>query len=76
MSAQTASLPPRAVSSSRCVRCWGRTKVQRITPLRAGFEHWTLRCTTCGHIHQMQVVSSPTPSDPVDWFDNPVNPPE
>ena len=49
--------------------------MQRITPSRTGFEHWTLRCTKCGHIHQMQAVSNPTPpSDPVDWFDGPLNP--
>ena len=47
--------------------------VLRITPSRTGFEHWTLRCTRCGHIDQMQVVSNPSPSDQADWFDNPLN---
>jgi hypothetical protein len=71
MSGQTASSsPPRVLSTSRCGRCQGPTKVQRITPARTGFEHWTLRCTECGHINQMQVVSGPSKSDPADWFDS------
>jgi transcription elongation factor Elf1 len=70
MPAQTASSPPRVLSSSRCGRCQGSTMVQRITPSRTGFEHWTLRCTSCGHIHQMQVVSKPSQGDPVEWFDS------
>ena len=60
---------PRVLSSSRCDRCCGVTMVQRITPSRPGYEHWTLRCTRCGHIQQTQVVSSPSQSDPIDWFD-------
>jgi DNA replicative helicase MCM subunit Mcm2 (Cdc46/Mcm family) len=44
--------------------------VQRITPSRPGYEHRTLRCTKCGHIHQRQVVSSPSPSEPLDCFDS------
>jgi hypothetical protein len=70
MSAQTAS--PSVLSTTRCGRCQGPAKVQRITPSRTGFEHSTLRCTRCGHIHQMQVVSRPTQSDPHDWFDGPL----
>jgi len=50
--------------------------VQRIAPARTGFEHWTLRCTKCGHIHQMQVVSNPSQSGPIDWFDNNLQPPQ
>jgi hypothetical protein len=48
--------------------------VQRIAPAQTGFEHWTLRCTSCGHIHQMQVVSSPSQSETVDGFDNDLQP--
>jgi hypothetical protein len=71
MSGQTASFSsPPVLLNSRCGRCQGLTKVQRITPSRTGFEHWTLRCTKCGHIHQTQVVSGPSKSDPADWFDN------
>jgi hypothetical protein len=43
--------------------------VQHITPSRTGYEHWTLRCTSCGHIHQMQVGSGPSQSETLDWFD-------
>jgi transcription elongation factor Elf1 len=71
MSGQTASSsPPQALSSSRCGRCQGPTTVQRVIPARAGFEHWTLRCTRCGHIQEMQVASTLSQSDPVDWFDS------
>jgi uncharacterized Zn finger protein len=38
-----------------CPRCQGGTTVQRVTPARSGFEHWTMRCTKCGHIHETQV---------------------
>jgi hypothetical protein len=63
MSGQTAaSSSPRALSTSRCGRCHGPAMVQ----------HWTLRCTRCSHISQMQVVSDPSQSEPVDWFDGPL----
>jgi len=68
MFAQLASAPPRVYR--RCDRCRGATMVQRITPSQPGYEHWTLRCTRCGHIHQMQVVSGPSQSEPLDWFDS------
>jgi hypothetical protein len=32
--------------------------VQRVTPARAGFEHWTIRCTNCSHIHETQVQTA------------------
>jgi hypothetical protein len=70
MSAEIASSPPRVLSSSPCDRCRGVTTVQRITPSRPGYEHWTLRCTRCGHVQQMQVVSSLSQSEPLDWFDS------
>jgi transcription elongation factor Elf1 len=70
MSAETGPSPPHALTSSRCSRCQGSTMVQRITPSRTGYQHWTLQCTYCGHIHQMQVVSKPLRSDAVDWFDS------
>jgi uncharacterized Zn finger protein len=30
-------------------------EIQHITSARSGFEHWTLRCTKCGLIHEAQV---------------------
>ena len=70
MSAEIAPSPLRVLSSSRCDRCCSVTTVQRITPSRPGYEHWTLRCTRCGHVQQMQVVSSLSQSEPLDWFDS------
>jgi hypothetical protein len=33
--------------------------VQRVVPARPCFEHWTLRCMKCGHIHEAQVQLVP-----------------
>jgi len=48
--------PPRR---PRCPRCQARVTVQRTVASRPGFEHWTLRCTKCGHIHEAQVNVDP-----------------
>jgi hypothetical protein len=53
------SLPPRAAQRPRCPRCQARVTVQRTVASRPGFEHWTLRCTKCGHIHEAQVEVDP-----------------
>jgi RNase P subunit RPR2 len=65
MSAQAAA-SPQVLSNSRCQRCQGPNWVQRIAASRSGFEHWTVRCTKCGHIDQMQVVSNGSQSGPLD----------
>ena len=55
-----------------CPLCSTRLVVQRIIPGRLGLEHWTLRCTKCGHIHQDAVdTSSPhtRPAAPTLWPD-------
>ncbi len=44
-----------------CPLCSTRMVVQRIIPGRLGLEHWTLRCTKCGHIHQ-DAVDKASPS--------------
>ena len=69
MSGQVAPPRPWDRFSPRCQRCSGVTVVQRITSLALGHEHWTLRCKSCGHVHQMQVVSGPSQSGPLDWFE-------
>jgi uncharacterized Zn finger protein len=48
-------LPARATQRPCCPRCQTRWTVQRIVPARSGFEHWTLRCSKCGTIHEAQV---------------------
>jgi uncharacterized Zn finger protein len=50
---------PRAAERPRCLKCQSRMEVQRITAARSGFEHWTLRCTRCGHIREAQVSTDP-----------------
>jgi hypothetical protein len=51
-------------------------EVQRITAARSGFEHWTLRCIKCGHIHQAQVPTDPMNTDARRWLDGELKSPE
>jgi hypothetical protein len=55
-------LPQRRTMRRRCLLCQATMEVQRIAAARAGFEHWTLRCTSCGRIDQMQVDTDPLDS--------------
>jgi hypothetical protein len=41
--------------------------VQHVVPGRAGFEHWTLRCTKCGIVREAQVHADPTLSSALRW---------
>jgi predicted Zn finger-like uncharacterized protein len=43
---------PSAAVLSDCPLCGTRLVVHRIITGFAGVEHWTLRCTRCGHIYQ------------------------
>jgi uncharacterized Zn finger protein len=47
-------LPP-TIPEIRCSMCQSRTKILTTAWARKDFEHWTLRCTRCGHIDQVQV---------------------
>lgn len=49
-------------------------EVQRIAAARAGFEHWTLRCTSCGRIDQMQVDTDPLNSGALGWIEGELRP--
>ena len=42
--------------------------VQRVISARSGFEHWTLRCTKCGHIDEAQVHVDPMNSYALGWL--------
>ena len=53
-----------AMALPDCPLCGTRLVVQRIIPGRLGLEHWTLRCTKCGHIHQDAVDTSSPPHTP------------
>jgi hypothetical protein len=44
-------------------------KIQRIAAARVGFEHWTLRCTSCGRIDQMQLNTDPLQSEALGWIE-------
>jgi hypothetical protein len=51
-------------------------EVQRITAARSGFEHWTLRCIKCRHIHEAQVPTDPMKTDAQGWFHGELNSPD
>jgi RNase P subunit RPR2 len=46
---------PSTIPEIRCSMCQSSTKILSTATARMGFEHWTLRCTSCGHIDQVQV---------------------
>lgn len=64
----TSTLTPRAVARPRCPQCQALSLVQRATAARPGFEHWTLRCTKCGHIHEASVEADPMTSEATGWL--------
>jgi len=72
---QTPTLPPRRTTHRRCLVCRSPMEVQRITEARAGFEHWTLRCTRCGRIEQAQVNTDPLKSEALGWTEGELRPP-
>ena len=51
---RTSKADPQAAAAALpdCPLCGTRLIIQRIIPGRLGLEHWTFRCTHCGHIHQ------------------------
>jgi hypothetical protein len=65
---QMPTLSPRAAVRPRCLKCQSRMEVQRIARARFGFEHWTLRCTRCGHLHEAQVSTDPMRTDAQNWL--------
>lgn len=62
------TLAPRIVARPRCPHCKAPARVQRSTAVRSGFEHWTLRCTKCAHIHEAQVQADPMTSEATRWL--------
>ena len=62
-------LPQRQTTRRRCLVCQAPMKVQRTAAARAGFEHCTLRCTSCGRIDQMQVNTDPLESEALGWIE-------
>ena len=52
----------------RCIQCQAPALVQRSTPGRSGFEHWTLRCTKCGRVSEAQIQTDPMKSEAAGWL--------
>jgi uncharacterized Zn finger protein len=65
---QLSTSPRRVAAGRRCPRCEAPAIIQRKTSGRSGFEHWTMRCTSCGGIHEAQVQTDPMKSDVVKWL--------
>ena len=63
----TPTLSYRAAARPRCPKCQSRMEIQHIASARSGFEHWTLRCTNCGLIHEAQVSADPMRPDAAGW---------
>jgi len=68
LESQLSTLPRHVVASRRCPQCEAATAIQRATPGRSGFEHWTLRCPKCGNISETQVQTDPMKSEAVGWL--------
>ena len=68
-------LPKRRTTRSRCLVCQAPMEIQRIAAARAGFEHWTLRCTSCARIDQMQVNTDPLKFEALGWIEGELRPP-
>ena len=51
----------------RCPRCRARSTIQNAIELRPGVQYMTLRCTSCGLLHDAQTPSSP-PTVPSNSF--------
>ena len=72
----TGQLSPRHTVRPRCPQCQARVAVQHVVPGRPGFEHWTLKCTKCGLIHEVQVSADPLKSEAMGWLDGDLKPPK
>jgi hypothetical protein len=44
-------------------------------PGRPGFEHWTLRCTECGVVHEAQAAADPINPEVLGWLGGELKPP-
>ena len=73
---QTSTLTPRMVARPRCPQCQAAATVQHSTAGRTGFEHWTLRCTACGHIHEAQVQTDPMTPEANGWLSSELRAPK
>ena len=62
------TLMPRAVARPRCPQCQAPVVAQRGFSGRSGFEHWTLKCATCGQIHEARVQTDPMKSEAIGWL--------
>ena len=71
----TNKLSPRDTVRFRCPMCHAGMKVLHVVPGRPGFEHWTLRCTECGVVHEAQAAADPINPEVLGWLGGELNPP-
>jgi putative SOS response-associated peptidase YedK len=74
--AKPSQAKPSQAKPSQAKPSQASTALQRIIPARSSFEHWTLRCTTCGNVHQAQVHIDPMKSDAQGWLRGELAPPQ
>ena len=70
----TNELSPRDMMRSHCPMCEAKMEVLHVVPGRPGFEHRTLRCTTCGTIYEAQASADPINSEATGWLHIGLNP--
>jgi transcription elongation factor Elf1 len=61
-------LAPRMIARPRCPECGAPARVQCSTAVVSGFQHWRLRCTKCGHVHEADVPADPMASEAKGWL--------
>jgi uncharacterized Zn finger protein len=61
--AQSVNKPSPRETLPRCPMCQAHMKVLHVVTGRPGFEHWTLRCETCGLVHETQTAADPINSE-------------
>jgi hypothetical protein len=70
----TSKLPSRETVQPACPMCQARMKRLHAVAGRPGFEHWTLRCTECGLIHEAQVAAAPIAPETSTWSGDELRP--
>jgi hypothetical protein len=66
--AQHSNVPPAAIESPRCPRCYGRMMLARTRPRRLNFDARTFECVRCDHVETTLVAADPMRSDTLGWL--------
>jgi uncharacterized Zn finger protein len=69
-------LSPREIVRPRCPACDAHMETLRIASGRPGFEHRTLRCSTCGLVYEVQAPADPIDANALRWLNSELKPPQ